>query len=207
MPFGSKNITFMTHSVKPGSKFNVLQQGTLRRLMNDAQFCLRRAANPNESDQQRSVAIRKWFGLLNAVDIREVLLNSQRMYAYSTTMQEFKFKSHNPIEHGSVASFGQHSKHKVAGGILARPTLPDFRWANYINVTSLFFVQPHKTQVCSMLHELSHAWIGTKDLVLHGEEVYGEEMAVRVIIETPRDALTSAENWGYYLTEFNPTSH
>lgn len=208
MPFASDKIEYIRRSVDPGKEFTVPQQVTLRRLINDAQFCLRRAANPNERDQQRSVAIRKWFGPLDVLDIKKVLLYSQRMYAYSTNMQKFRFKSHNPNELGSVASFGQLAKHKVAGGILGRDgSLPHYTWANYINVTSLFFVQPHKTQVCSVLHELSHAWIGTKDLVLGSEEVYGEGMAVRVIIESPREVLTSAENWGYYLTEFDPTSH
>jgi hypothetical protein len=58
----------------------------------------------------------------------------------------------------------------------------------------------NQSQLDTLVHELSHLLLGTKDKTLaNGKEAYGAKRASKLALESPQRALKNAENWGIFI--------
>ena len=183
------NITSKVSKIIPGT---LVPTETLVPMVTHALALVKRA-HENAKPAYKS----QWFGqrALNDPDINDW---TEKMYKYlNGGLKTLNISCCSTVD--SIASCAQYAGDKVRGGKEKPPTVRNIQLNAGFNMDRYSYGE----RVGSILHEITHLCIGTNDEMINNVNCYGAPLCVQLALTQPLLAMTNADNWGYYFTNYH----
>lgn len=186
-------IPNITSTLSPVNAGTLVPTALLNQMLTSALALAERAANHPDADYKKA-----WFGNAALTNNHEIDAWARKVYGYlNGGLRKLDFSCCATA--GSIASFAQYSADKVRGGKENLPTVRKMQ----LNAGFHSARYSYGEKVGSILHEITHMSIGTNDEKLLDRECYGAPLCGALARIRPELALTNADNWGYYFTNYH----
>ncbi|MHC5057871.1 MAG: M35 family metallo-endopeptidase [Planctomycetota bacterium] len=186
-------ITSKLSSVKTGGK--LVQVSVLKAMYEAAYNLVVVAATSPNADAKRT-----WFGSSGQTDSTTINQRAVKMRDYMNGgLKKITFSCCGVA--GSIAAFNQYSHLKVTGG----PDPSKLNKASTVMINLGFHMDRYSwgEKVGALVHEITHMCIGTADVKLGSDEIYGADKCVDLAGSHSSLALKNADNWCYYFTSYH----
>jgi hypothetical protein len=190
--FTQDKIIVRRHSKTPGQPLDT-KKAELAKLLNDVKGLALLTSNARRVDFKKT-----WFGAgLQAARSSEIDARFRKIYQFLNGLEQFTFTSANNDPH-SIASFPQQNEHKVPGGMALGTLLAKYKRSGFLYIGPKYSAVSYKDKVLTFVHEFTHMTLGTGDVKVGGQDMYGEVNCTNLARSKPDLAYTNAENWALY---------
>lgn len=185
-------IPTVTVKLSPVSKGAPLEPiDRLKAMVRDIHTLIGCAAQHPNVDHKRT-----WFGA--SATSPDVATWTAKLYGYiDGGLKQLNFSCANTA--GSIASCAMYGTDRVRGGA------PEPNKAVNMQLNNGFRsdLYSYGEKVGTIIHELTHKCIGTNDEQIALKDCYGAVLCEVMARVKPGEALTNADNWGYYFTAYH----
>jgi len=196
MFFTKDKILVRKHSKTPGMPLDT-KKLELARLLNDVKGLVLLTSNARRDDFKKT-----WFGdSMQGTGSSEVDAGFRKIYHFLDVLEQFTFTSANN-DPNSIASFPQQELHKVAGGMPLASLQTKYKRSGFLYIGPKYATVSYREKVLTFVHEFTHMTLGTDDVKVSGQDMYGEGNCTNLAKTNSNLAFTNAENWALYSLSY-----